>query len=152
MHQHHYTVPELIKAYKTLVRPIAEYCSVVIHSMLSDKQDEEIERLQATALRYIYGFGQSYAWMREESGLDTLRKRRITACDKFANSCLGNERFGGWFPPAVQARHSRHTLQFKEEYARCDRLMNSPVFYMRQRLNGKQGKVYGQRNQHYRDA
>ena len=30
-----------------------------------DQQDEELERLQATALRYIYGYGISYARMRE---------------------------------------------------------------------------------------
>ena len=57
---------------------------MVFHSMLTDKQDEQLERLQATALRYIYGFGVSYAKMREASGLDTLRERRIAACDKFA--------------------------------------------------------------------
>ena len=152
MRQHHYTTNELVKAYKTLVRPIAEYCSVVFHSMLTDKQDEEIERMQATALRYIYGFGQSYASMREESGLDTLRSRRIAACDKFAEKCLGNERFKDWFPLNRPGRTSRHTLTYKEEYARCERLKNSPIFYMRRRLNGKKGKEYGQRYRHYRDA
>ena len=45
MKQHYYNEKELVKAYKTLVRPIAEYCSVVFHSMLTDRQDEEIKRL-----------------------------------------------------------------------------------------------------------
>ena len=98
MKQHFYTEKELVWAYKTLVRPIAEYCSVVYHSMMTDKQDEEIERLQATALRYIYGYGVSYAKMREEAGLSTLRQRRIEAVDKFAKSCLGSDRFSKWFP------------------------------------------------------
>ena len=98
MHQHHYTTQELVKAYKTLVRPIAEYCSIVFHSMLNDRQDKEIEKLQATALRYIYGYGIAYAKMRANSNLDTLRQRRINACDKFAASCLSSDRFRGWFP------------------------------------------------------
>ena len=149
MRQHFYTEQELVKAYKSLVRPIAEYCSVVFHSMLTDKQDEELERLQSTALRYIYGYGISYRKMREDSGLMTLRQRRIDACDKFARSCAVSDRFSSWFP-TTNTRRSRHTLPYKETYARCDRLKNSPLFYMRRRLNGKQGKTYGKRNERYR--
>ena len=152
MKQHHYTEEELVRAYQSIIRPIAEYCSVVFHAMLTDKQDEDIERLQSTALRYIYGYGISYARMREMAGLDTLRSRRIRACDKFANTCAQSERFAGWFPLSKPGRRSRHTLTYREDYARCDRLRNSPVFYMRRRLNGKEGKSYGQRYRHYRDA
>ena len=119
--------------------------------MLTDRMDEEIERLQATALRYIYGYGISYSRMREMSGLQTLRQRRIEATDKFANKCLYSDRFCSWFPGPDQVRRSRHTAKFKEFHARCDRLKNSPVFYMRRRLNGKPGKIYGQRNKQYRD-
>ena len=114
--------------------------------MLSDKQDEEVEKLQATALRYIFGYGIPYTKMRE------LAKIPTEATDKFAAKCAASDRFMHWFPPNEQTRRSRHTLQFKETYARCDRLKNSPIFYMRRRLNGKQGKVYGQRYRHYRDA
>ena len=35
---------ELAKVYRTIVRPVADYMSVVYHSMLSDRLDEEIER------------------------------------------------------------------------------------------------------------
>ena len=41
---------------------------------------------------------------------------------------------------------------FIEERARCNRLRESPIFYMRRRLNGKEGKTYGQRNRDYRDS
>ena len=152
MRQHYYTEDELVKAYKSLVRPIAEYCSVVFHSMLTDKQDEDIERLQATALRYIYGYGIPYADMRRMADLKTLRQRRIEAADKFALGCVNSDRFRRWFPENISTRRSRHQLPYKEEYARCDRLKNSPIFYMRRRLNGKPGRSYGQRYRHYRDA
>ena len=144
---------ELIKAYKTLVRPIAEYCNIVFHSMLTDRQDEELERLQATALRYIYGYGLSYAKMREDSGLPTLRQRKIDACDKFAEKCIGSERFKIWFPESKPTRRrSRHTLPYQELHARCDRLRNSPLYYIRRRMNGKAGKTYGRRNEEYRNT
>lgn len=150
--QHHFTEEELITAYKSMIRPIAEYCSVVFHSMLTDQQDEQIERLQSTALRYIYGFGLSYAVMREKAGLNTLRSPRIEACNKFAASCLASPRFEGWFPEARRNRRSRQAATYLEEFARCDRLKNSPLFYMRRRLNGKPGKEYGKRNAKYRDT
>ena len=150
--QNQFTEAELLKVYKTIIRPIAEYCAPVFHSMLTDQQDEQLERLQSTALRYIYGYGPSYAALRELSGLPTLRQRRIDLCDKFAGKCLGSVRFRDWFPENKPTRRSRHSLKYKEEFARCDRLRNSPLYYMRRRLNGKEGKVYGKRYCHYRDA
>ena len=152
MKQHHFSEEELVKAYTTIIRPIMEYCSPAFHSLLTDAQDETLERLQATSLRYIYGYGPSYARMREMSGLQSLRARRIAACDKFVASCLTQDRYAGWFPENKPARKSRHTLLYKEEYARCDRLKNSPIFFFRRRLNGKPGKEYGQRYRHYRDS
>ena len=66
--------------------------------MLTDQQDELLERLQSTSLKYVYGFGLSYAKMREMADLKTLRQRRIELTDKFAQKCLANPRFEHWFP------------------------------------------------------
>ena len=151
MRQHHFTEEELVQAYKVIVRPIAEYCLVVYHSMITDQQDEAIERLQSAALLYIYGYGLPYANMREKSGIQTLRSRRIEACDKFATTCAASTRFNHWFPETKSTRRSRHALPYVEEFVRWDRLRNSPIYYMRRRLNGKQGKTYGRRNKQYRE-
>ena len=137
--------------YKTVIRPVADYCSVVYHSALTDEQDEVIERLQSQALRCIYGPGISAGKMRERAGITTLRQRRIEQCDKFALKAAGSERFQEWFP-LKGGRPTRNADKYLEEYARCDRLRNSPVFYMRRRLNGKEGKRYGLRNAAYREA
>ena len=150
--QNGFTEVELLKVYRTIIRPIAEYCAPAFHSMLTDQQDEQIERLQATALRYIYGFGPSYASLREMADIQTLRSRRIDLCDKFAHKAASNPRFASWFPAHKPARASRQSVAYKEEFARCDRLKNSPLFYMRRRLNGKEGKAYGRRNCQYRDT
>ena len=152
--QNGFSESELVRVYVTMIRPILEYCVPVYHSMLTDREDEQLERLQATALRYVYGFGISYSNMREMAGIDTLRSRRIVLCDKFANKCVRSDRFSGWFPLHAPGRRSRHTekMKYAEEFARCDRLRNSPLFYMRRRLNGKVGKNYGKRNCQYRDT
>ena len=91
--------------------------------------------------------------MRETADVSTLRFRRIEACDKFAARCADSDRFLEWFPkrPVRRATRNAGGEEILEEYARCDRLYNSPIFYMRRRLNGKPGKEYGTRNQEYRE-
>ena len=140
MKQNGYTEKEMLKAYTTIIRPIAEYVAPAFHSQLTDKQDQQIEKLQATALMYIFGFGPSYAKMLDMAGIETLRFRRITLTDKFAEKCLKNDRFSAWFPEARRVRNTRASTKYLEEYARCERLKNSPVFYMRRRLNGGRGR------------
>ena len=88
------------------------------------------------------------------AGLGTLRDRRIELTDKFAAKCLGSDRFRSWFPLKSGVRVSARTAgaeKYREDFARCDRLRNSPIYYMRRRLNGKPGKRYGDRNRRYRD-
>ena len=140
-----FTTEELCKVYRTILRPVADYCSVVYHALLTDEQDEALEKCQSHALRCIFGKDISYAKMREMAGVPTLRERRVTLCDKFAQKCLKNPRFSGWFPRRNSRRSSRGGEEFLEQFARCDRLRNSPVYYMRRRLNGKIGKEYGAR-------
>ena len=125
----------------------------VFHSMLTDGQDESLERLQTHALKCIYGPGISGRRMREMAGLDTLRDRRIAQCDRFASKCANSERFSDWFPKNLARRSTKRKEEmYKEEYASCNRLYNSPLFYMRRRLNGKEGKLYGERNKQYREG
>ena len=50
---------ELMAVYKTFVRPVADYCDVVYHAMITDEQDELIENLQNHALKLIFGPGLS---------------------------------------------------------------------------------------------
>ena len=143
---------ELAKVYRTTVLPLADYCAPVYHSMLTDLQDQELERCQSLALKCIYGPGIPYETMRKMAKVTTLRQRRIELTDKFAKKCLGHSEFQKWFPLRPRARAgNRGGEKYLEESARTDRLMNSPVFYMRRRLNGKIGKKYGERNKKYRD-
>ena len=146
---------ELVKVYKSILRPVHDYLSIVFHPMLTDAQDEALEQLQSWALKYIFGWQLSYARTRELAGIETLRVRRVDSCDKFAAKCLGSKRFASWFPlqDGGVRRSARFTSgeKYQEFFARCDHLKNSPLFYMRRRLNGKQGKAYGKRNAQYRD-
>ena len=142
---------ELVRVYKSSVLPLADYCCPAYHSMLSDLQDQLFERTQVGALRAIYGYGMTARELRAEANVTTLRERRVFLTDKFAEKCLSSERFRSWFPLAEGRRSGRNTEKYKEFFAKNDRLKNSPLFYMRRRLNGKPGKMYGERNRRYRE-
>ena len=146
-----FTESELVRVYKMNILPAADYCCAAYHSLLSDLQDQALERAQIGALRCIFGYGLSARKLREKAGLSTLRARRIELVDKFAEKCLLSDRFKEWFPLRQGRCSSRKTEKYLEEFAKCERLKNSPLFYMRRRLNGKEGKVYGERNREYRE-
>jgi hypothetical protein len=126
---------ELVEVYQSLVRSVTEYCSVVYHSLLTDEQAKALERTQFQALKCIYGYSiNSYRQLLEKSGLQTLQERRLAAVDRFTDKCLQG-RFAGWFPPNSAARETRGRRPYLEKYATCERLKNSPLYYMRRRLN-----------------
>ena len=142
---------ELVRVYKTIIRPVADYGAVVYHSSLTDEQDEELDRLQAAALKCIYGPKISARKMCEMAEITTLRQRREELCLKFAQKCVKDRRMEHFFP----LKNSRSSGRLKgdkylETKARCDRLKNSPVFYFRRILNGKPGRTYGKRYEEYR--
>ena len=43
-----FTTQELVQVYKTMLLPIADYCCPAYHSMMTDLQDQELERSQPT--------------------------------------------------------------------------------------------------------
>lgn len=148
-----FTEDELVKVYKTMIRPVADYGSVVYHSSLTDQQDELLETLQNNALKCIFGPGVSGRRMREMADIQTLRKSREEMCDKFAVKLANNPLFADWFPLKTtwtSLRSGKGHEIYKESKARCGRLQNSPFYYYRRRLNGKEGKTYGKRNAEYR--
>jgi hypothetical protein len=128
---------ELVQVYKSLIRSVLEYCGVVFHSMLTEELSDLLERVQYQALKCIYGYtGDSYRALRELSGLATLKERRLASIDRFVDKCL-NGRFAEWFPLRNITRNTRMTRPYEERYARCDRLKNSPLYFIRKRLNDR---------------
>ena len=89
---------ELVKVYKTQILPAADYCDTVYHSLLTDIQDQELERAKIEALRTIFDYKLSARKLRQLAGITTLCERRIKHCDRFANMCVASERFAHWFP------------------------------------------------------
>ena len=153
-----FTEEELVTVYKSSIRPVVDYLDVVYHSMLTDDLDEELDRLQNQALKIIFGprfAGQRIGGqrLRALAGITTLRSRRVEHCDKFASKCASSPRFEHWFPLKMSRARTRGAggEKYLETFARCNRLRDSPVHFFRRRLNGKVGKIYGERYREYRE-
>ena len=142
---------ELVRVYESVILPIPDYCAPAYHSMTTDLQDEKLEQAQIASMRCIYGYGESARSVRATAGIRTLRARRIELTDKFARKAAADPKFCHWFPLKVNRRMTRTKEIYEEKFAKCDRLKNSPIYYMRRRLNDKEGKTYGERNRVYRE-
>ena len=128
---------DLLKVYKSTILPIHDYCSCVYNLSLTLSQASTLERLQAQALKAIYGYDLSYRRLLEMTGLETLQARRDARCEKFARKCLQDDQLKTWFPLNPVTRSTRNPLPYKEYRARTKRLQNLPIFHMRRILNTK---------------
>ena len=92
--------------------------------------------MQYQALKCVYGYGESYRYLLEKAQLEELSERRVKAIDKFTDKCLVGS-FKHWFPLNNSTRSTRGKKKYREEYARCDRLRNTSILFMRRRLNDR---------------
>ena len=130
------TEKDLVAAYVTFLRPVAEYAVPSIHSLMTKEHSKMLETQQSRVLKVIYGFEHSYSALLKKSGLQTLQERRSLLTDEFAKKLQSNDRFTHLFPkrPTAQLR-ARNANLFVEMPSRSSRLYNSPIYYMRRRLN-----------------
>ena len=130
---------DLLAMYKCFLLSLLDYAAVVYHPLLSITQAKHLEDLQASAMRIIYGYKASYAQIMAnlEGKLEPLHERRISLLDRFILKCIENPTINQrWFPrKEFVDQNLRRELYYKEEYARTDRLYNSPIFFYRRRLN-----------------
>ena len=136
-HLHHrgFSEEDLLRVYKSTILPCHDYCSNVYNSSLTLSQSVVLERLQAKALKAIYGYESSYSTLVEKSGLTTLRARREQRELAFARKCASSIRFAHWFPERLGVRETRGTATYEEKFARTHRCYNSPLYSMRRKLN-----------------
>ena len=130
-----FSADDLTKVYQSMILPLHDYCSVVYHSSLTGQQSQQLERLQAQALKCIYGYQYSYRELLQITGLQTLRERREARCLKFAIKSAANNKLAGWFPLNNNPRQLRHVNRYQEFPAKTSRLQNSPLYDLRRRLN-----------------
>ena len=83
----------------------------------------------------MYGYDKNYKELLEVSQLQPLKVRRDKAIRKFAAKMYKNDNYSDLFPLSESTRSLRKNKKFQEEYARTEKLYNSPLFKMRRLLN-----------------
>ena len=128
-----YTTEDLIHVYILYLRSLCEQSAVVWHSSLTVENEEDIERVQKTALKIIFKTQyKSYDNALVLSGLKTLKDRRKDLCLTFAKRCLKNDKTSDMFP--LNNDKTKHE-KYKVYHANTSRLQNSPIIYMQHLLN-----------------
>ena len=128
---------QLFKLYCIFVRPIIETNSVIYHSMLTQYQSQEIEKMQKRVTRLCFGTELSYGQICETFNIHTLKTRRENAMRKFVGKALNNPRYrNAWFverPPVNNNIRNRRPIV--ENRARTSRYKNSPLVTMQRIAN-----------------
>ena len=104
--------------------------------MLTAELRDRIESIQKRACRIIFGWDCNYHDLLSEGKIESLSERRKKLTLNFARKSEQNERFKSWFPRRnYNGVELRNEMTFEEQYARTDRLKNSPLYFMRREMN-----------------
>ena len=128
----------LLGIYNSIIRPSAEYCSVVYHSLIPKYLSDKLEAFQKQAMKIVYNYDVDYNQLVDDGKIESLHQRRVDACLKFANKASRSPRYGGWFKQNPETmRNARPTTRKKyfEPLCKTERMRNNPLNYMTRLLN-----------------
>ena len=120
------------------MRSQLEQSAVVWSSSLTDQNKADLERVQRSAVKVI--FGPNYRGYKKgltTLNLETLEERRENLCLRFARKCVRNEKTKSMFPLNIK-EHKMKTRNFEKyevQHANTDRLRKSAIIYMQNLLN-----------------
>ena len=123
------------------IRSKLEQSAVLWHSSITQKCQNNLERVQKSALRIILGDNYvSYDNALKVLKLQSLKERREDLCFKFANKCLEVPKLSKMFPrnPRGHDMKKRSSECFQVKRGLTTRLRNSAIPYMQRLLNVKE--------------
>ena len=130
---------DLKQIYMLQIRSKLDQSAVVWHSSLSQKNRNDLERVQKSALRCILGDSYTgYENALEKLRLVTLEERREQMCLKFAKQCLKLDKMKQLFP----RNESHHLMEkrcpefYKVVKMQTERFRKSAIPSMLRMLNG----------------
>ena len=120
-----------------MIRPVAEYCAPVFHTLITAADSNELERIQMQALKGIFSWRTSYKKLLEKSNLERLDVRRETRFVELAKKMSDNARYATWFPLRLNRGNFRPRIseRYKVYPSNTERYLKSPLNIMRQKLN-----------------
>ena len=119
--------------YTSFIRSLLEQSCVVWHSSLTKENANDLERVQKTCMKVI--FGENYKGYKKSLNmldLRTLSERREALCLNFAKKCLTNEKLKHMFPlnEKNHLMNTRKSEKFEVKYARKEKLKKSAIIHM----------------------
>ena len=132
---------DLRKIYILQIRSKLEQSAVLWHSSITQKCQNNLERVQKSALKIILGDKYvSYDNALKVLKLQSLKERREDLCLKFADKCLQVPKLSRMFPknPHGHDMNKRSSECFQVKRGLTTRLRNSAIPYMQRLLNKKE--------------
>ena len=130
-------VPEkdILYFYFMKIRSVLESNCVVYHSMLTNDDTSDIERVQKIVLRIILEFKYTdYHQSCLHLNIQSLQIRRAKISLNFGLKCISSEKFKHLFSPNTNTT-IRNPDQFDVPLARSSRYFNSPLLHITRLLN-----------------
>ena len=135
--------------YILFIRSVLEQSCVVWHSSLTKENEDDLERVQKSALRIILGKEiNNYNDALVEANLDSLKDRREELCYKFAKKCTKSDETKHMFPLRMKEHHmeTREEEKYIVQHANTERLKKSSIPYMQKLLNKHEDPKHEQTN------
>ena len=132
---------DLRKIYILQIRSKLEQSAVLWHSSITQKCQNNLERVQKSALKIILGDNYvSYDNALKVLKLQSLKERREELCIKFADKCLQVPKLSRMFPRNLHGHDmkKRSSECFQVKRGLTNRLRNSAIPYMQRLLNEKE--------------
>ena len=136
---------DLKRIYMLQVRSKLEQSAVLWHFGLSQKNRNDLERVQKCALRVILGKRYThYSDALKKLNIESLEDRRNSLCLKFAKNCLKVDKLRKMFPKS-STKHamSKRKVEFYDvNRTLTERYLNSAIPQMQRMLNICQTKKF----------
>ena len=129
---------DLKRIYLTYILSVLDQSAVVWHSSLSQKNANDLERVQKVAVRIIMGKNfKNYTDGLSQLNLKTLSNRRDEMCLNFAKKCLKNDKVKNMFSKKDKSHAMRKRGQelYKIKMIKTKRYKKSAIPYMARLLN-----------------
>ena len=136
-------VNDLKRIYMLQVRSKLEQSAVLWHFGLSQKNRNDLERVQKSAIKIILGKRYtSYSDALKKLNIESLDDRRKSLCLKFAKNCLKVNKLKKMFPKnSTKHDMSKRNLEFyRVNRTLTERHLNSAIPQMQRMLNSYQEK------------
>ena len=127
---------DILHFYCIKIRSVLESNCAVYHSMLTEENKDDLERIQKIVLKVILDHDyQDYTAACQTLKIQTLDHRRTNICLKFALKCLASEKFKHMFKPNRLAFNLRDPDKFDVPFAITTRYKDSPKVFLTRLLN-----------------